>query len=385
MRGSGEKRGLLVLAGESPLPPTSGSRQRTVHLARALAEAFEVELAVLGEAPNAGAEPFSVRPIPHRRSRAGALLGSLRRPYQEAKMRSAAAERYVAEGRWATVQAETPFVASACARAEGPVVLNTHNVEAEVLRSLADRESRPPQRLRLRWEARKTEALERRAVAAAAAVAATSDEDAAILERLGARRLVVVPNGVDCAGIAWLGPGSGETLAYVGHFAYRPNVDAALELIGSVLPRVQTERPRARALVIGRDPPPGLRSPAREGVTVTGAVPDVMPHLRGARVLVAPIRSGGGTRLKVLEALAAGVPVVSTRLGVSGLDVGDGVHVLLAETASELASRVLEVLDDDALAGSLSAAGRRLVEERYDWRVVARPLVELHAALGATR
>ena len=373
---------VLVLTGETPLPATSGLRQRTLHLARALAAAFDVEILALGDVPSANGEPFTLHGVPHHRPRLLALAASLRQPYQAAKVRSRAVRRHTASRRWTSVQTELPFLAPEAEPAGAPLVLDAQNVESDVLASLARAERRPVHRARWRWEASKTARFERAVVQAAAAVSATSDDDAAALERLGARRIVVVPNGVDTAAVAHTHPATSSELVYVGHYGYRPNALAALELVDDVLPRLRTACPAATVTIVGRDPDRELRSRASQSVRVTGAVPDVLPHLRKARALVMPLRSGGGTRLKVLEAFAAGVPVVSTRLGVQGLGLEDGEHVLLAETPDELAAAAIRVLSDDALAGRLSAAGRRLVEQRYDWNVVARPLVDVHASLA---
>jgi glycosyltransferase involved in cell wall biosynthesis len=372
---------VLVLAGESPLPPSSGLRQRILHLTRALAAELDVELAALGDVPAGTAEPFTIHSVPHEVSRARALATSLRQPYQAAKVESAVLRRLVAAGKWTSVQAELPFIAPAAGE-RAPLVLDTHNVETDVLRTLADLERRPFHRLRWRWEAAKTERFERRVLARAAAVCATSDADAAELERLGARNVLVVPNGVACAEIEHRPPAAGAELCYVGHFGYRPNVLAAVELVDTVLPRLRAELPDATVTLVGREPGPELAARAGESVSVAADVPDVLPFLRRCRALVVPLRSGSGTRLKVLEALAAGVPVVSTPFGVGGLDVRDGTHVLVGATPRELAEQALRVLRDDSLAAALSTAGRALVEARYDWPVVARPLVELHADLG---
>ncbi|HUP33402.1 MAG TPA: glycosyltransferase family 4 protein [Gaiellaceae bacterium] len=377
-------RPILVLAGESPLPANSGVRRRTLQLSRELADVFAVEVAALGEVPSAGDEPFALRGIPHRRTRARALAASVLTPYQAALVRSSRARRHVLSRRWATMQSELPFVAPMLLGIDAaPLVLDAHNVESDVLRTMAEQEHRPVHRARWRWEAAKTERFERTIVRAATAVCATSEEDAASLEAMGARRIAVVPNGVACAAVAWRAPADSAELAYVGHLGYKPNADAARELVSEVLPIVHRTRPDASVLIVGREPPHDLAAREEGHVRVTGEVPDVLPFLRRARSLVLPLRSGGGTRLKALEALAAGVPLVSTRFGVAGLDVRDGEHVLLGERPAELAAQALRVLEDDALAERLSTAGRRLVETRYDWSVVARPLIELHAELGA--
>lgn len=376
---------ILVLAPETPVPPTSGSRQRTFHLARQLGAAADVDVVALGPVPESIAEPFSLRGVEHGTTRFGALARSLRQPYLAAKLTAPAAARLASEGRWDSVQAELPFMVAAATHARAPIVLDTQNVETDVAASVAELEPRLVHRARWRWEARKTERFERRVVTVADAVCATSDEDAATFERWGARRVVVVPNGVDAAATGYTPPPTGSVLAYVGHFGYRPNVLAALELLDEVLPAARSQGLDASALVVGRDPPAELAARAARDIEVTGEVPDVLVHLRRAAALVLPIRAGGGSRLKILEAMAAGVPVVSTGLGVAGLDVRAGEHFLLGETSRDLAAQAVRVVRDRALADAISRSARTLVEHRYDWSVTARPLIDLHATLDRLR
>ncbi len=373
---------LLLLTGEPLQPPNSGLRLRMLHLARALALRFDVDVGALDWHPAEGEEPFTVIPAGHQRGSLHAALTSPLRPHMAARLDSPAMRELAARGTWRTVQAEQPFLVPAALRAGVPVVLDAHNIEADVLRRVGREEPRRLHRLRWAWEATKTERFERAAVGAAAAVVATSDDDAAMLESLGARRVVVVPNGVDAAGLPAGPVEPGTMLLYVGHFGYRPNSLAAAELVDEILPLVRAEVPQASVQLVGRSPGRDLQARAGDAVEVFADVPDVVPHLRAARALVVPLRAGGGTRLKVLEALAAGVPVVSTAFGVSGLAVRDGEHVLLAETPADLARCAVRVIEDDDLARSLAGNGRRLVEERYDWQAVAEPLVALHEELG---
>jgi hypothetical protein len=368
---------ILQLAAETPVPPTSGARLRVLHLARQLAMTADVEVLALGEA-EAGGEQFTLRGIPHETGRLRALAGSIRRPYMAAKHESSALAAAVAAAEADTVQAEFPYLVPAALAGGAPVVLSAQNVESEVMDTLAGADPRPLHRRRWAWEARKTERMEADAARAVAAVATTSDHDAEVFERWGARHVVVVPNGVDTKAISHHPPPGGTELAYVGQYGYRPNALAARELVEEILPRV----PGATARLVGREPGPEVERLAGPAVIVTGEVADPIAELRHARVLVVPLRSGGGTRLKVLEALAAGTPVVSTSFGVAGLDVRDGEHVLVGESAEELAELAARVVADDALAARLSAQGRSLVEASYDWSIVTRPLVELHQELA---
>jgi glycosyltransferase involved in cell wall biosynthesis len=263
-----------------------------------------------------------------------------------------------------------------------PCVFDAADVLTGVKRSLAATDSRLPMRPWHQFESVKARRIERSAARSASAVTVTTDADAETFERLGARRVIVVHNGVDLETTTHQLPASGAQIILVGYFAWRPNTEAAMELCREILPRVRARVPSARARLVGAMGPPELLATAGRTVELTGGVETVLPYLRSARVTVMPVRAGSGSRIKVLEALAAGIPVVATSFAVSGIDVRHGVEALIAETPEDLAAMAVRVINDDELARALSRAGRRLVEKRYGWPTVARPLVDLHRELA---
>jgi polysaccharide biosynthesis protein PslH len=159
---------------------------------------------------------------------------------------------------------------------------------------------------------------------------------------------------------------------------YRPNVDAAEHYIRDILPLVRQQVPDAVFTAVGQLVPRSLAALAGPGINITGWVPDVRPYLAAAAVAVVPVRIGGGTRLKVLEALAMGKAVVSTRLGCEGIDVTDGQHLLVADDPEDFARRVVSLMRDPGRARALGDEGRRLIERQYDWKSVARALEAFH-------
>jgi glycosyltransferase involved in cell wall biosynthesis len=200
---------------------------------------------------------------------------------------------------------------------------------------------------------------------AADLVLAVSEADAA---KLRGRRADprVVPNGVDTAAIAYRepSPGSARTLLFMGPLDYRPNADATRWLVSSVLPAVRRRLPDARLRLVGR----GSERISAEGVDALGYVPDASVELRRADALLVPMRMGSGIRFKVLEAMASGVPVVSTRLGLAGINAEPGKHALVGSTAGELADATVQILEDRSLARSVAQAARALVEQQYAWK-----------------
>jgi polysaccharide biosynthesis protein PslH len=200
-------------------------------------------------------------------------------------------------------------------------------------------------------------------------------------------RCVAIPNGVDLRD--WPAapqppPGAAPLVLFTGTLSYPPNAEGLEWLLRDVWPRVRERAGDARLRVIGRDPPAAAQRLAGPEVELTGWVPDMRPHFAEADVIVVPILSGGGTRLKVLDGLASARALVSTRPGAEGIDVVDGEHVLLADAPEDFAARTAELLADPARRAALATAGRRLAEQRYEWGALGDRLEhELRALVGS--
>lgn len=208
------------------------------------------------------------------------------------------------------------------------------------------------------------------------------DKSRCLRERPG-RNVLVVPNGVDC-NIVQPGPHRIEgppCILFTGDMGFAPNVDAAILLATRLFPEVRRRHPDAELRLVGRNPDGRVRGLSGPGITVTGEVPDMVPHLHAATVYVAPHFTGAGTRTKLLEAMAAGLPIVTTSIGIEGIDAKHKQDVLLADDQSSLVEAILRVLGDPAKQGRLGANARRLVEERYDWSRCLTPLEALYAGL----
>ncbi len=156
---------------------------------------------------------------------------------------------------------------------------------------------------------------------------------------------------------------------------WRPNQDAAQHFVREIWPLLRRERPSLTASFVGRNPPPEvMRLGEVPGITITGTVPDVRPLIRAAAVYIVPLRIGGGSRLKILEALAMGKAVVTTTIGAEGLRVRDGHEVVLADTPEAFAAAVQRLLDDRSARQNLGAAGRSLIEAHYRWESLGAQL-----------
>jgi glycosyltransferase involved in cell wall biosynthesis len=253
------------------------------------------------------------------------------------------------------------------------VVVDMHNVYSRLALRAANEADGLLRRRYLAMEARLLERMERRAAALAHTILAVSGEEAHYFRGLGAKRVVVVPNGVDCSAyepVAAVPRHGAPTILYVGSLAWPPNASAARFLAMRVLPAVRERLPDVRLVIVGKDPPADVRALGDGGnVTVAANVPDVIPYYRDAHVLAVPLQAGGGTRLKILEAFAAGLPVVSTALGCEGLEAIDGQHLIVAER-SEFAQAITDLLAAPARAQSLTSHARALALAQYDWRIV---------------
>jgi glycosyltransferase involved in cell wall biosynthesis len=208
--------------------------------------------------------------------------------------------------------------------------------------------------------------------------------------RPGYGPIAVIPNGVDIAHhTGAFGAPEAGALIYSGALTYGANFDAMEFFLREVFPRIRADWPTAQLAITGKlNGVPVERLPACEGVTFTGYLNDIRPAVARSWVSVVPVREGGGTRLKILEALALGTPVVATRKGAEGLDLTPGRDLLIADDPAEFAAAVVRVLRDPGLRAALSENGRRAVAAKYDWPVIARrfsEFVETTAARAAIR
>jgi glycosyltransferase involved in cell wall biosynthesis len=218
---------------------------------------------------------------------------------------------------------------------------------------------------------RKFESFERRAFAAATRVVAVSQHDAALIrDRFGSRDADVVDNGIDRGYFEAIRPDPDPaTLLFLGSLDWRPNRDAIEVLLERIFPAVRAAEPAARLLVVGRKPSSALVEKLRNapGVELHADVPDVRPFLATSGLLVVPLRIGGGSRLKILEAMAAGLPVVSTSVGAEGLELVPGVNYIAAEIQDEMAESLIACIRDPRPARAMSERSRPMVLDRYDW------------------
>jgi len=265
------------------------------------------------------------------------------------------------------------------ARSGTPAVCFTHNVEAEIF---ARHAQQAPNRLR-RWlwtsQHRKMQRFEGQSLRRFERVIAVSERDAkAFRERYGVAHAEAIPTGVDLDFFAWQAPPpvdarQAPTVVFTGSMDWRANIDGVQFFLDQVWPRVLAARPEARFVVVGRNPPASLQAAARQvkNVEFTGFVDDVRPYAHAAHAFVIPLLVGGGTRIKAFEAMAMGCPVLSTTIGMEGLDAEPDLHFVQRDTAADLAQALLSLLADAALRERLSRSARALVEARFGHKQVA--------------
>ncbi len=277
----------------------------------------------------------------------------------------------------------TPAVNFDFDRIRTPVVLFQHNVEARIWERLAAEKKNPIVRLLFRDQARRMRDAEIRLSRQCQGVIAVSPEDAAdFRDDYGlANVLGAVPTGVDTRFFQPPSPRRPEPglIGFLGSMDWMPNIECVHHFVRDIFPRILATRPDARFLVIGRDPAPSLQRLAAENdrILLTGTVDDVRPQLDRCEVLVVPLRSGGGTRIKIFEAMAQGVPVVSTTIGAEGLPVTHGESILIADEPEAFSDAVLTLLQSPETRETLARQSRELLVRSYSWESVTASFLEL--------
>jgi polysaccharide biosynthesis protein PslH len=389
---------ILWLKSDLLLPLDKGGRLRTWHLMRHLARRHDITYLSFADGVADGMSEVAHRVETVSRQDPG--KGTLRfyldaaahlfdpLPYAVAKYRSRAFRRrlnqLLAEQSFDLIVCDFLFPAVNLPRhLPCPAVIFTHNVESEIWRRHTETRTGIARQLYRSQHARMLR-FEGRTLSRFDGVLAVSNADRSTFARLypdaidGGGDVHVVATGVDTE---FFSPSpsapAGRGLVFTGSMDWLPNEDAVTYFCREILPRIRVDEPETTLTIVGRAPTPAVRRLAAEtGVTVTGRVDDVRPAMREAAVYVVPLRIGGGTRLKIFEAMSMGKAVVSTTVGAEGLPVENGEHLLVADEPHLFARSVVRLFRDLERRRALEATARALVVERYDWAAVSRSLEE---------
>ncbi|MDX1395210.1 MAG: glycosyltransferase family 4 protein [Gemmatimonadota bacterium] len=405
---------VLWLSHNVPFPPTSGVLQRNYHLVRETASRTELHLVALRQralCPDDAAlraardelESYcaSVRVFDldwevsvGSRTRLAARLFA-EEPYDVVRYSSRPFRAFLAAGEAPDVDVVhfdtlglTPYRPALPTR---PSILNHHNIESHMLARRASGETNPFRRALYRWQAKKTREWERRHITQFACNTVVSEADAERLEEVRPGvRTAVIANGTDTSFFSTPAndePGNLEVVM-VGRHSWYPNRDAAEFFLDDIWPLIVEREPRATWTIVGKNPLPRVVAAAEadDRIRVLGFVDDLRETVRAAAVFVCPYRDGGGTRLKVLDALAMRKAMVSTSIGAEGLPLEPGRHYLLADTALHFADAVIELFRSPERRRELGEAGREFVEAHYDWSGIGARLYDVYErAVAASR
>lgn len=391
---------IVVVSTQFPYPPRSGYPTRVYHLARQLAVRHEVRLLSLArpdqrEQAQELQDKLPVCVVEHdggsmsvrRRAQVASLASP--RPFSCREVYSRAMQRAIndlcTEGDVDVIQLEGSQLCTYTFPRHARIVLDEHDVVHELLRRMSVAERSPLRRGFNRVEHARFRRFEQRCWQQVDGCVVTSDRELPMVQphRAG-KPLAVVPNGVDVQYFRPAGtPVEPFTVVFNGLMISRPNLDAAQYLVEEIWPIVLERCPDARLTLAGRATPEDIRRLSRPGVLVTGEVPDVRPYLQQAAVVAVPIRIGGGTRLKVVEGLAMGKPLVSTSLGCEGIAVRDNEQLLIRDGAQAFASGILTLFENPSLAAALGSAGRDVIEQEYAWELAGERLERLYGQVIA--
>jgi len=373
---------LLLLAPSPPWPPDTGARIRNAGLVSQLRADHEVDVLAFGDqvTPPPG-RSFARRAMQMIRSDLPDMAHRLWSPAFAEAVRCR-----LRETEYGAVQGEGIEMARYLALVPpARRVYDAHNAEFLLQRRLASNASAVAEVYsRLQW--RRLERFERAVIRNSRMTLAVSEHDANQLVALAGRgaNVRVVPNAIDVSVYPFREPTRSvqANLLFLGKLDFRPNGDALTWFIREVMPSVGS----ARLFAVGAEPPGWLVAAGQHDarIAVTGYVADERPYFARAAALVLPLHTGGGSRLKVLVAMASGLPIISTRVGIEGLEVEPDVHYLQADTPVEWIESVKRILDDDGdLRQRLACNARRLVEQRYDWSATRDRLRDAYAWLPA--
>ncbi len=390
---------ILMITPYLPFPLHSGGQIRTYNLLKNLAGQHEVTLLAfvknIVQSDIKEVEKYcqQVRVILRRRafSPLNVLLAGLTPyPFLVAIYLSLALRKMVkdelASGHYDLIHAETFYVMPNIPKTKVPVILVEQTIEYLVYDHFVQTLKNPFLKPLLSFDVAKIKFWESYYWQKASKVVAMSEADCLKMKALVPNlSCEIVPNGIDTDFFGGVKRQlqSTKTVIFVGNFSWLQNREAVVFLVNYVWPQIAKRLRNVKLLIAGRNPTPEIRRfGRRENIAVVDDVEDIRQVYRIGDVMVAPIFGPGGTRYKILEAMASGVPVVTTAVGIEGIPVRTGREVLIGETASQLAKAAIQILEDNRLAQKLAVAAARLVKSRFSWPVIARQLSTLYAEVG---
>lgn len=381
---------ILVVAAVLPYPLHSGGQIRMYNLLSRLSKKHAITLVsfIRDESERGYAKNLSFCKEVHMvlRGRAWqpkyylrALLGKypfLLATYDNVRMR-AKIDSLVRNNHFDIVHAEPFYVLPSVTENNIPLVVSEHNVEYEVYRNYVDRFPVALLRPFMYWDVYKLKTWERRAWKRAVCVTAVSDDDAGVMEENSKRNVAVVPNGVDLVTFPFNAQMSRSefTVLFVGNFRWHPNREALSTLVSRIWPGVKDKLPDARLCVAGRDIPSALKKRVlRAGGVVEENAADIARVYRESDVLLAPHAIPGGTKFKMLEAMASGLPIVTSAQGMTGLHGKPGVHYFDAKAPEQYVDKLVFIRKNPDAVKKITRQARALVETEYNWDTIAERL-----------
>ncbi len=390
---------VLMITPYLPYPPVSGGRMRTYSLVKRLAQQYQITLVCFGRPEERQFDLSPMRefceliiverdPSPSTAQAALMTLTSVKpitmRLYGTVAMRQTLA-RLLQERQFDVIHVESFYMLQNLPQNHGlPILLSEPAIEYVAWWRHARVAEPIYQRPGIALEALKMRMFEPRVWRKADIIGVMSKVDEAIVQRFGCKT-ALAPNGVD---VEYFHPAEAPrdpaTAIFMGDYKYFPNTDAVLYFIEEIMPLIRAKRPDFQLILLGKDPVPALVALGKDpssGVIVKGLVDDTRPYLHQATMFVCPLRSGSGTRFKLLEALACGLPVVSTTIGAEGLNAQHERHMLLADTPQTFAEAVLRLIEAPNFAAKLGAEGRAWVVAHHAWEHSATLISETYQCL----
>jgi len=387
---------VLVIDEEFPLPLNTGKRIRTFNLTNELAKNIDVSYLAYGDINSEAAEflksyditPYAVKPVDLKQNGIRfyfKLFLNIFSPYpyivtsHYTNRFASRLEQLVKENNFDTIIVEwTPYARYVRNITGCKKVIVAHNIESDIWKRYLENEKNYLKCLYIKLQYSKLIKFEKNAFKYVDGATAVSDKDSFFIKDLNLKyNIAVIENGVDTDYFhPMIDEINGSTLVFTGSMDWRPNQDAAVYFVDEIFPLLKREIPGIRAFFVGRNPPQHIINlGTQEGIVITGIVDDVRQYVAQGALYIVPLRVGGGSRLKILEAMAMKKPIVSTSIGAEGLDVTDRKDILLADTPEDFCSLCVKVLQEPELSEALVQNGFDLVHAKYKWELIGKKLL----------